>query len=424
MKRFLAELSRIILGLTFIVSGLLKAIDPQGGAIKIGEYFTVFSWPKSEGLSLTLSILLCCSEFILGAFLLMGIYRRMAARFIFIFMAVMTPLTLYLAIFNPVADCGCFGEAFLLTNWHTFLKNVVLFVAAAFLLKKPRRIQTLYSANGRWLPAILAVAGIVIFTIANQIHLPMVDFRPFKVGKSLRELTQVPAGAPEDEYEYVFVYEKNGKRQDFDMNHLPDDSWTYVDRHEKLIKKGYTPPVTDFLLLRGGEDVTSEIVNKKGITLLLLSPDWKNASDDEMDNIAEMYDYARAHGWDFYGVSASGSDDISTWRYNTGADYPMLFLDAVTVKTITRGNPSLVILQDGIIKGKISDANFPGVGQAQAFFDRYIGEELYQPSYWGRLSVLVLWVALLLFGIVRKIVLNIGPRRNETEKQQGRAEIK
>ncbi|KGL55287.1 DoxX family protein [Porphyromonas sp. COT-052 OH4946] len=417
MKRFLAELSRIILGLTFIVSGLLKAIDPQGGAIKIGEYFTVFSWPKSEGLSLTLSILLCCSEFILGVFLLMGIYRRMAARFIFIFMAVMTPLTLYLAIFNPVADCGCFGEAFLLTNWHTFLKNVVLFVAAAFLLKKPRRIQTLYSANGRWLPAILAVAGIVIFTIANQIHLPMVDFRPFKVGKSLRELTQVPAGAPEDEYEYVFVYEKNGKRQDFDMNHLPDDSWTYVDRHEKLIKKGYTPPVTDFLLLRGGEDVTSEIVNKKGITLLLLSPNWEKASDDKMDNIAEMYDYARAHGWDFYGVSASGSDDISTWRYNTGADYPMLFLDAVTVKTITRGNPSLVILQDGIIKGKISDANFPGVGQAQAFFDRYIGEELYQPSYWGRLSVLVLWVALLLFGIVRKIVLNIGPRRNETEKQ-------
>ena len=104
MKRFLAELSRIILGLTFVVSGFLKAIDPQGGAIKISEYFTVFALPKSEGLSLILSILLCCSEFIVGAFLLMGIYRRMAARFIFLFMAVMTPLTLYLAIFNPVAD--------------------------------------------------------------------------------------------------------------------------------------------------------------------------------------------------------------------------------------------------------------------------------------------------------------------------------
>lgn len=253
MKRFLAELSRIILGLTFVVSGFLKAIDPQGGAIKISEYFTVFALPKSEGLSLILSILLCCSEFFLGAFLLMGIYRRMVARFIFIFMAVMTPLTLYLAIFNPVADCGCFGEAFLLTNWHTFFKNVVLFAAAAFLLKKPRRIQTLYSVNGRWLPAILAVSGIIIFTIANQIYLPMVDFRPFKVGKSLRELTQVPAGAPEDVYEYVFVYEKNGKRQEFDMDHLPDESWTYIDRHEKLIKKGYTPPVTDFLCFVGAK---------------------------------------------------------------------------------------------------------------------------------------------------------------------------
>ena len=144
------------------------------------------------------------------------------------------------AIFNPVADCGCFGEAFLLTNWHTFFKNVVLFAAAAFLLKKPRRIQTLYSVNGRWLPAILAVSGIIIFTIANQIYLPMVDFRPFKVGKSLRELTQVPAGAPEDVYEYVFVYEKNGKRQEFDMDHLPDESWTYLDRHEKLASQTST----------------------------------------------------------------------------------------------------------------------------------------------------------------------------------------
>lgn len=422
MKRFLAELSRIILGLTFVVSGFLKAIDPQGGAIKISEYFTVFALPKFEGLSLILSILLCCSEFIVGAFLLMGIYRRMAARFIFLFMAVMTPLTLYLAIFNPVADCGCFGEAFLLTNWHTFFKNVVLFAAAAFLLKKPRRIQTLYSVNGRWLPAILAVSGIIIFTIANQIYLPMVDFRPFKVGKSLRELTQVPAGAPEDVNEYVFVYEKNGKRQEFDMDHLPDDSWTYVDRHEKLIKKGYTPPVTDFLLLRGGEDVTSEIVNKKGITLLLLSPDWENASDDKMDNISEMYDYAQEHAWDFYGVSASTSDDISTWRYNTGADYPMLFLDAVTVKTITRGNPSLVILRDGVIRGKVSDANFPGVGQAQAFFDRYIGNELYQPSYWGRLLVLALWVILLLFGCIRKVVFCIGSLRKGVETEQSETE--
>lgn len=403
MKRFLAELSRIILGLTFVFSGFVKAIDPQGGAIKIGEYFTAFSWPKADSLSLSLSILLCCGEFILGALLLMGIYRRTAVRLIFAFMCVMTPLTLYLAIFNPVAECGCFGDAIMVSNWETFFKNVVLLAAATFLLKNARKPQMLFSANGRWLPAILAIGGIFVFTIANLVYLPMLDFRPFKVGKSLSELTQVPDGAPEDVYDYVFVYEKNGKKEEFDMENLPDETWTYVDRHERLIKKGYTPPVTDFLLLRDGEDVTSQIVNDDGVTLLLLSPTWEKARDEKMDNISEMYDYARAHGWNFYGVSASTSDEISAWRYNTGADYPMLFLDAVTVKTVTRGNPSLIILKDGVIRGKVSDAGFPNVGQAQAFFDRYLEGEIYRNTYWGRLSILIVWAAVLLFGVSRKI---------------------
>lgn len=407
MKRFLAELSRIILGLTFVFSGFVKAVDPLGGAIKIGEYLTAFSFPKSDGVSLSLSIFLCSLEFILGTFLLMGIYRRTSVRLVLAFMFVMTPLTLYLALFNPIAECGCFGDAFIISNWNTFFKNVILLAAALFLFKNLHRTQILFSRNGRWIPGFLAVFGIFLFTFSNLIHLPMIDFRPFKVGKSLKELTQIPLGAPEDVYSYTFVYEKNGKRQEFDMENLPDDSWTYISREEKLVKQGYMPPVSDFFLLHGGDDVTSEIVNSEGVILLLLAPNWQDAKDDKMDNISEMYDYARAHDWGFYGVSASSSDEIASWRYNTGADYPMLFLDAVTVKTVTRGNPALLILKDGIIRGKVSDADFPDVRQSQAFFDRYIKNDLFEPSYWGRLSGLLVWFIVFLFGIIRKIGIYI-----------------
>ena len=370
--KILAELCRLLIGVVFIFSGFVKAVDPVGGAIKIGDYLTSFGLDKLQPFTVLLSFNLSAIEFALGVCMLLGVYRRYVSFLVLVFMAFMTPLTLYLALFDPVSDCGCFGDALVITNWETFYKNIVLSAAAVTVFIYNQRLLQCFTYRAYWFVALYAYLFGVGFAYYNYNHLPVIDFRPYKIGANIPQLMEIPDGAPEDEYKYSFVYEKDGVKKEFSLEDYPanDSSWTFVESKTELIRKGYETPVAGFNIYNGeGEDVTDEIIRNPGPVLLLISPKLEDADDERMDEINSVYDYALEHNIPFYCVTGSSPEAIDTWSDNTGAEYPYRMADEVLLKTIIRSNPGLVLLKDGTILGKWHYNDIPAEEDVKAVMD-------------------------------------------------------
>ncbi|WP_293672360.1 BT_3928 family protein [uncultured Parabacteroides sp.] len=370
--KILAELCRLLIGVVFIFSGFVKAVDPVGGAIKIGDYLTSFGLDKLQPFTVLLSFNLSAIEFALGVCMLLGVYRRYVSFLVLVFMAFMTPLTLYLALFDPVSDCGCFGDALVITNWETFYKNIVLSAAAVTVFIYNQRLFQCFTYRVYWFVALYAYLFGVGFAYYNYNHLPVIDFRPYKIGANIPQLMEIPDGAPEDEYKYSFVYEKDGVKKEFSLEDYPanDSSWTFVESKTELIRKGYETPVAGFNIYNGeGEDVTDEIIRNPGPVLLLISPKLEDADDERMDEINSVYDYALEHNIPFYCVTGSSPEAIDTWSDNTGAEYPYRMADEVLLKTIIRSNPGLVLLKDGTILGKWHYNDIPAEEDVKAVMD-------------------------------------------------------
>ena len=350
LRKTWAELCRLLLGAVFVFSGVAKAIDPMGGAIKIGDYLSAFGLEGLKWMSVALSFNLSAIEFLLGVCLLLGVYRRYTSLLTLLMMSFMTPLTLYLALFNPVSDCGCFGDALVISNWQTFYKNVVLLAAAIYLFVNNQRILPLFTYHVYWFVALWAYVFAIGFAYRNYNHLPLLDFRPYKLGASIPELTAIPEGAPEDEYAYSFVYEKAGERRTFSLDSLPDSTWTFVDSETRLLKRGYVPPVSDFHIYdAAGAELTDSLLHDPRPLFLLIAPRLETADDERIDEINNAYDYALDNAMDFYCVTGSSEEAIREWSDNTGAEYPFLMADDVLLKTIIRSNPGLVLLDRGRI---------------------------------------------------------------------------
>lgn len=370
--KILAEFGRLLIGAVFIFSGFVKAVDPMGGAIKIGEYLTSFGLDRLQPFTVLLSFNLSAIEFTLGLCMLLGVYRRYVSFLSLLFMAFMTPLTLYLALFDPVSDCGCFGDAFVISNWETFYKNIILTAAAVFVFIYNQRLLQCYTYRVYWFVALYAYLFGVGFAYYNYNHLPVIDFRPYKIGANIPSLMAVPLGAPEDEYTYTFVYEKDGVKKTFALDNYPegDSSWTFVESKTELIKQGYVPPIAAFNIYNvEGEDVTDQIIGTSGPVLLLIAPKVETADDEQMDQINGVYDYALEYDIPFYCVTGSSEEAINAWRDNTGAEYPFLMADEVLLKTIIRSNPGLVLLRDGTILGKWHYNDIPPEEEVKAVMD-------------------------------------------------------
>ena len=344
--KILAELCRLLIGVVFIFSGFVKAVDPMGGAIKIGEYLASFGLDMLQPFTVLLSFNLSAIEFALGVCMLLGVYRRYVSFLILIFMAFMTPLTLYLALFDPVSDCGCFGDALVISNWETFFKNVVLSLAAIVTFIYNQRLFQCFTFRAYWFVALYAYLFGVGFAYYNYNHLPVIDFRPYKIGANIPKLMEMPEGAPQDEYKYTFVYEKDGVKKEFSLE----------DYNGK------------------GDDVTEEIIGNPGPVLLLVAPKLEEADDEQMDEINGVYDYALEHDIPFYCVTGSSPEAIDTWSDNTGAEYPFRMADEVLLKTIIRSNPGLVLLKGGTILGKWHYNDIPAEEEVKAVMDRCLDE--------------------------------------------------
>jgi uncharacterized membrane protein YphA (DoxX/SURF4 family) len=351
-------ISRIIVGIVFIFSGTVKAVDPLGSAYKFSDYFQAFNLEFLKPFALPLAIILFTAEFISGFALLSGYRRKTGLWGVMILMLIFTPLTLILAITNPVSDCGCFGDAIHLTNWQTFWKNVVLMIMVVMLFADRKSIRQISTVKREWTIIITLITLFVVFSLLNLRYLQLFDFLPYKAGNNIEEGMKIPEGKPADEYLTTFIYEKEGVQKEFTIENYPadDSTWKFIDQKSKLVKKGYQPPIHDFSITTiEGEDLTDRILDDPGYTLLMISTKLSKADPENIKKGFELGAWCAAKGISFYVVTASGTDEIMGY----GNRLTICTADETTLKTIVRANPGFMLLKSGTILAKWSCATVP-----------------------------------------------------------------
>ena len=372
IKSILVNLSRTLLALTFIFSGFVKAIDPLGSQYKIAEYLEAVQLSAyiPDWAQLILSVGLSAIEFTLGVMLLLAIRRRLASKLSLIMMVVMTLVTLWLTVSNPIQDCGCFGDAIHLTNTQTFIKNLILLTAAIILACWPLYQIRFVSKTNQWIAFYFTIVFIVTASTLSLYHLPIFDFRPYYIGQNIKKGMEIPKGAKLTTYKTTFICEKNGVTKEFTENDYPynDSTWVFKDTHQEILEKGYEPPIHDFSITdeKTGEDLTDSILTKDGYTFLLIAPVLERADDSNFGEIDAIYEYAKENGYGFYGLTASTDKAVKHWRDITGAEYPFYTTDGTTLKTIIRSNPGLVLLYKGTIINKWSHNALPKQAELNA----------------------------------------------------------
>ena len=353
---------RLVLALTYLFSGVVKLNDPRGTQYKIEDYGAALgvSGFLPEGLPLVLACVLAVVEFLMGIYLFFGIRRRLASTVSICFMVVMTPLTLWLALTNPVSDCGCFGDALVLTNWQTFLKNVVLLVFSIFALRYYKLMPHFVAKRFQWMVALSAFAFATLFASYTLWRLPVIDFRPYHVRADIRKAWY------DDRQDFgrfvtTFIMEKDGVRQEFALEDYPDSTWTFVDSHTVETRPATHTGVGELLIQDtvSGEDITEQILCETGFTFLLVAPYLEKADDSVMGDLLSLYDFCQEWGVGFYCLTSSGDEAIAGWQEMTGAEYPFCHADAVVLKTMIRSNPGLMLLRDGKVVGKWPSTALP-----------------------------------------------------------------
>lgn len=388
-----------MLATLFIFSGFVKAVDPLGSFYKIQDYlaaFGIISWFPTY-LPLLFAIILSSAEFCVGVFLFFGVRRKIASTLALLLMSVMTPLTLYLALANPVSDCGCFGDAWVLTNWQTFGKNIVLLIAAIAVFRERKLMFRFVTLKIEWMVSLYTLLFVFALSFYCLEYLPVLDFRPYKIGADIKAGMEIPEGAKPSVFESRFVLEKDGRQQEFTLDNYPDSTWTFVETRTVLKEKGYEPPIHDFSMisLGTGEDITDSVLTDKGYTFLLVAHRIEEADDSNIDLINEIYDYSVEHGYGFYALTSSPDEEIEMWRERTGAEYPFCQMDDITLKTIIRSNPGLLLIKDGTILNKWSDNQLPDEYVLNDSLDKLELGKQKQENKLHTIGYVLLWLSLI-----------------------------
>jgi len=357
VRRVIVNTARLVLAITFILSGFVKAVDPLGTLYKINDYLVAMHMGGllSDWLALGASVLQSAVEFCLGIFLLFAIQRRLTSRLILLIMVVMTPLTLWLAIANPISDCGCFGDALVLTNWQTFWKNVALLVCAVVVAWWPKEMFRFISESNQWIVINYSALFILAVSVWSLYYLPIFDFRPYHIGTDLRQ------------------------------------QWQRTMEGEDL-------PYADFFIdnTYEGVDITEQVLADTSYVFLLVSPFLEQADDSRLDLINELYEYAHEHSYAFYCLTSSTHQNINRWREMTGAEYPFCTTDGITLKTVIRSNPGVVLLKNGTIIRKWSHNNLPEFNESQSVLPLEKLPEGHLPTTTAaeKIAALLMWFVL------------------------------
>ena len=355
MRKVVVNIARMVLAVVLIFSGFVKAVDPMGTQYKLTDYLTAMHLQMltPDFLTLGASVLLSAVEFGLGICLLFGIRKTISTTVTLLMLLLLTPLTLWMALADPVSDCGCFGDAIVLTNWQTFGKNIVLLIMAFIVWKWPHDIVRLISTSSQWIATNYSAVFIIAVSGWSLYDLPYLDFRPYHIGTDL----------------------KTGWQEMMD---------------------GKESPYAEFFIQRteDGEDITDSLLNSKGYLFLLVAPHVEKADDSQLDLINQMYEYAEDYEYPFYALTASGVKGIERWRDMTGAEYPFCQTDETTLKTIIRSNPGLLLLKDGVIIRKWSHNSLPDEYELTDRLEKLKIGKMPKESMSEKILIIVLWYIL------------------------------
>ena len=394
-RKVIVNAVRIITAALFIFSGFVKAVDPLGTQYKINDYLTALGadWLVSDMITLPASMVLSAFEFCLGVFLLFAVKRKLITRLIMAFMAVMTVVTLWIAVANPISDCGCFGDAVVIGNTETFIKNVILTAFAVILCRYDEDMLPFVRPSAQWVVTNYTVVFIFVVSGYSLYFLPQFDFRPYYVGADIKKGMEIPEGAEAPEFETTFIMEKEGVRKEFNLEDYPDSTWTFVDNKTVMTKKGYEPPIHDFSITMSetGEDITDDILDDPDYVFLVVSPYLELADDSNFGEIDRIYEYAMENGYRFYGVTSSGEDAVERWRDITGAEYQFCNADAIMLKTMIRSNPGLVLLKNGVVIGKWSHNSLPMFDTSDESMVKVLADSSQQKSVAQKVIEMLLW---------------------------------
>lgn len=352
LLRTFTMLAQWTLAVTFLFSGFVKALDPMGMEHKLEAYCAALGWPVSSGAVILdiAVVLLILVEFTLGVYLILGMRQRLAAYGTFVFMLVMTAITTYIYAYNPVADCGCFGDALTLTHEQTLLKNVLLLFFSVWLIFHRQRQLRIISQHNQWLLSLYALVYLLGVSLYSLHYLPLVDFTGFEIGTNVRE-------AMMGKYRTTFVYERNGQRATFEEDQLPDSTWTYVSA-ETITEQA--PRIKEFSLTDlHGEDLSDQLLTDTGWVFLASAPHLDMADVGCSDALNDLYDYCTDRHQTFYFVTTGNKAEISQWIDRTGATYPFLIASNEMLKAMVRSNPGLMLMKHGHIVAKWSNHDMP-----------------------------------------------------------------
>lgn len=355
IKRGIEIFCRVFIGIVFLFSGFVKAVDPLGTNYKICDYMEAFGLPQLQVIALPIAFLLIILEFTIGFNMVFSLKLKLTSIVTALFMAVMTPVTLYLAVADPVSDCGCFGDAIVITNWQTFYKNVVIDVVLVVLFLTLKYNRPRLTEIGQWVFMMLPIFFCLGLEIYCYNHLPIMDFRPYKVGNNISELMTYPDDAPVDKYRTTFIYSKDGVEKEFTLDDYPaeDSTWTFVRQNSELVEKGYVPPIHDFSVqVNGEDDITDIVLEREGYTLLVISSKLEKCDISSVSRINEINVWAEGKDIPVYWLTASFHSDVESFVEKYNVKCTMAQTDEITLKTIVRSNPGLVLLNRGTVVKK------------------------------------------------------------------------
>lgn len=333
---------RLLVGATFIVSGLAKVIDEWGFVYKIEQYLSIWDMAMPRTIVLAGAIGLSGAEFVLGLLLLTGCYRRVVTWLLATTMAFMLPLTFYIMVADPVSDCGCFGDFIRLSNNATFLKNVVLSVAIVYLVVFNSKVKGVYLPYCQWVVSLLSGIYALFVALFGYNVQPMVDFRSYPVSSRL-----VADDTDFDESTVSYIYERDGERREFTLDELPDSTWTFVTRQDTDLQIGSALAIFD-----GDDDVTADVLHGSGEQLFLTIPDLRRADISYTYLINELNRYISARGGELIGLLATNREGIDVWADYSMASYKCYSADDTAIKELARGNVGLVYVNNGVIVWK------------------------------------------------------------------------
>ncbi len=353
--RILVGISRIIVGVLFIISGLIKLNDPVGFSFKLKDYFApeVLNLEVLVPYALLIAIFVVIFEVLLGVALLLGYLKKLTSWLLLLMIVFFTFLTFYSAYFNKVTDCGCFGDAIKLTPWESFSKDIVLLVLILIIFFGTKYIQPFFTKGTR---SILIFASFVVclgITYYVLQHLPIIDFRPYKIGANIKDGMSIPENAPAPIYEYKWKFNVNGEEKIFTTNgEYPKVDGELISTETEMIQEGYAPPIHDFTMERDGEDFTAQFLDEENL-VVIIAYSLGNTEKDGFTPIKEITDKALKNGYNVIGLSASSREMTEALTEKYKLNFKFYFCDETTLKTIVRSNPGILELDKGTIRQKL-----------------------------------------------------------------------